>query len=99
VTDIDVRCDVIIDGWQCRVRVADETGASDYDVGIGELGSFLLSILPYPSFEDMDRLVRETFEFLLEREPRTAILSRFDLRDVSRYFPEYPATIRVRLSR
>ena len=74
MTDIDVRCDPVIDGWHCRVRVADETGASEYDVGIGELGSFLPSILPAPGFEDMDRLVRETFEFLLEREPATSIL-------------------------
>ena len=99
MTEIDVRCEVVIDGWQCRVRVSDEGGTSEYDVGIGALGSFLPSILPYPGFDDTDRLVRETFTFLLEREPRTAILPRFDLSDVSRYFPEYPSAIRVRLAR
>jgi hypothetical protein len=99
MTEIDVRCEVIIDGRQCHVRVSDEGGTSEYDVSIGTLGSFLPSILPYPGFDDMDRLVRETFAFLLEREPRTAILPRFDLSDVSRYFSEYPAVIRVRLSR
>ena len=33
--------------------------------------------------------VEATFRFLLEREPKEAILSRFDIAVVSRYFPEY----------
>ena len=39
-------------------------------------------------------LVKASFEFLLEREPKEAILSRFDLPTIERYFPDYPATIR-----
>ena len=34
-------------------------------------------------------LVKFSFEFLLEREPNTAILSSFDLIQISQYFPEY----------
>ena len=34
-------------------------------------------------------LVKFSFEFLLEREPNTAILSSFDLIQISKYFPEY----------
>lgn len=41
-------------------------------------------------------LVRRSFEFLLEREPKESILRRFHLRDISRYFPEYETTIRTR---
>jgi hypothetical protein len=44
--------------------------------------------------DDGERLVRASFEFLLEREPATAILSSFDLDVVGRYFPEYLATMR-----
>ena len=98
MTEIDVRCEAVIDGWRCRVRVSDEGGASAYDVSIGESGPFLPSVQPSPGFRDMERLVRETFAFLLEREPRTAILPAFDLSDVSRYFPEYPSVIRLRLA-
>lgn len=98
MTEIDVRCDVVIDGWRCRVRVSDEDGTSEYDVSIGKPGPFLPSILPYPGFGDMDRLVRETFAFLLEREPRTSILRAFDLSEVSRYYPDYPPAIRVRIA-
>lgn len=37
-----------------------------------------------------ERLVRASFSFLLEREPPTAILPRFGLDVIARYFPEYP---------
>jgi hypothetical protein len=43
-------------------------------------------------------IVRETIDFLLEREPATAILSEFSLVDVSRYFPEFPEELQRRLA-
>ena len=46
------------------------------------------------SIED---LVRRSFEFLLEHEPKESILRRFDLKDISRYFPEYEREIRNRI--
>jgi hypothetical protein len=45
-----------------------------------------------------EALVRESFEFLLEREPATSILREFPLDEISRYFPEYLDEIRDRLS-
>lgn len=36
-----------------------------------------------------DELVRKSFEFLLDREPPTAILPEFELSVISKYFPEY----------
>lgn len=45
-----------------------------------------------------ERVVRETFAFLLEREPATAILRTFSLPDVSRYFPEFLDELRTRLA-
>jgi hypothetical protein len=47
--------------------------------------------------DDLERIVRESFRFLLEREPPTSILSRFSLSDITRYFPEYPAELARRL--
>lgn len=44
-----------------------------------------------------ERLVEASFRFLLEREPKEAILRRFELPAIERYFPEYPDTIRERL--
>jgi hypothetical protein len=42
----------------------------------------------------VDRLVSRSFDFLLEREPNTSILRRFDLPVIARYFPEYERAIR-----
>lgn len=36
-----------------------------------------------------EELVQRSFEFLLEREPNTSILRRFDLPVIGKYFPEY----------
>jgi len=44
-----------------------------------------------------ERLLRASFEFLLEREPKEAILRRFELPVIERYFPEYPRVIRGRV--
>ena len=44
-----------------------------------------------------EELVKKSFEFLLERESNTSILSTFDLPVIGRYFPEYETTIRKML--
>jgi hypothetical protein len=38
---------------------------------------------------DGTALMRAAFAFLLDREPKEAILSRFDLSVIARYFPEF----------
>ena len=38
-------------------------------------------------------LIEAAFAFLLHREPKEAILSRFDISDISRYFPEFEAEL------
>jgi hypothetical protein len=48
--------------------------------------------------DDLERVVRESFRFLLERERPTSILAQFSLSDISRYFPEYPSELARRLS-
>ena len=45
-----------------------------------------------------ERIVRESFQFLLEREPPGSILREFSLSDITRYFPEYPDELRRRLA-
>ncbi len=44
-----------------------------------------------------EELVRLSFEFLLEREPKESILREFDITVIGRYFPEYEDEIRGRL--
>jgi hypothetical protein len=42
-------------------------------------------------------LVRRSFQFLLEREPKESILAQFDLQAIGHYFPEYERAIKRRL--
>ncbi len=42
-----------------------------------------------------EELIRKSFEFLLERESKESILSKFDLRIIKNYFPEYEEEIKM----
>ena len=44
--------------------------------------------------DGLDRVVQQSFTFLLEREPASAIMREFSLDVISRYFPEYKETLR-----
>ena len=48
--------------------------------------------------EDLERVVRASFDFLLEREPASSILSRFCLSEIARYFADYPRELARRLA-
>jgi len=39
-------------------------------------------------------LIRNSFEFLLEREPKESVLAKFNLRIISQYFPEFEERIK-----
>jgi hypothetical protein len=43
-----------------------------------------------------EELVEASFAFLLQREPKEAILTRFEVSEIERYFPEYPRVMRAR---
>lgn len=58
----------------------------------------LAAALGHPQIEDGE-LVRRSFEFLLEREPATSILGRFDLDVIEGYFPEYRTDMAERIAR
>ena len=57
------------------------------------------SLLADWGLEDVDEeaVVRESFNFLLEREPASSILPDFSLAIISRYFPEYGDELPERL--
>jgi hypothetical protein len=99
VTEIQVSCEPSTAGWHCSVRVAGGGRESTFDVTTSDPVPFLPAGGPESLEGDVERLVSETFVFLLEREPASSILRSFDLTVVARYFPEYPAEIRTRLAR
>ena len=45
------------------------------------------------------QLVKMSFEFLLEHEPKESILPRFDLLEIARYFPTFEPAIIGRLTK
>jgi len=45
-----------------------------------------------------ERCVEAAFQFLLEREPKEAILRRFNVNDIQRYFPEFEGQLPQYLS-
>jgi len=47
---------------------------------------------------DAELLVRASFDFLLEREPATSIMSQFSLDVIESYFPEYREDLGRRLT-
>ena len=44
---------------------------------------------------ESEELVKRSFEFLLQREPKESIMSRFNLKMISNYFPEYEQAISI----
>ena len=91
-TTIDVACAPAPGdtAWTCRVRLTDSRGSGNHDVRVtrADLDRYA------PGSADPVDLVRRSFAFLHEREPRTSILRTFDLTEIGRYFPEYERTIR-----
>ncbi len=81
MTDIVVACVGADGSWACSVRVVDEASSSDHVVTVDEID--LPPSLDGAETADVERLVVATFEFLLEREPKESILSRFEPRPSS----------------
>jgi hypothetical protein len=75
-----------------RVTVDEGGSRTEHDVRVTSS-----DLARYGAGVEPERLIEASFEFLLAREPKEAILRRFDLPVIERYFPEYPLTIRTLL--
>jgi hypothetical protein len=82
-----------LSGGEFMVRVIDGIGESSHLV---TLNAEHYNRLTRGKIEPQE-LVRRSFQFLLEREPKESILGRFDLQVIARYFPEYEREITRRL--
>lgn len=94
MTDLQVDCRPSAAGWSCSVRIGEDAGATSHEVSVSADDLAWLA----PGAADPAELVRASFEFLLEREPRESILRSFELPLIGRYFPDYEARIRERLA-
>ena len=73
-----------------EVRVRDPNGESRHHVTMSKKTSDKLTA----GRQTPERLLEAAFRFLLDREPKESILSRFELPVIERYFPSYPREIR-----
>ncbi|MFL5755068.1 MAG: hypothetical protein ACJ77N_02105 [Chloroflexota bacterium] len=96
MTEVVVACVGEDGAWTCSVRVVGPRRTTEHVVSVDEVD--LPASLDGAEVDDIEHLVRTTFEFLLEREPNESILTRFDLSVVEGYFPEYPAEIARRVT-
>lgn len=91
MTDIDV----VADGpGRFGVTVREGHGRTNHEVTVPE--GFLAGV--GLAGADAEQAVRASFAFLLEREPATSIMGRFDLPTITRFFPDYPQELRRRLA-
>ena len=89
--------------WKSRMATISIThvGGSSYSVTVDEGGSattHVVAVWPsdvarYAPDATPEQLLDASFRFLLEREPKEAIMRRFELPVIERYFPEYRAAI------
>ncbi len=86
---VEVACQPGGPGWICEISVGADAAVTRHRVTVD---AALLARLR-PGAEDPTDLVRESFDFLLAREPREAILREFDLPVIGRYFPEWESEI------
>ena len=77
-----------------RVEIRDSNATTVHTVGVPPELMDELGLDPGSA----ERLVEESFAFLLEREPASQILREFALDVIGRYFPEYRGEIARRLA-
>lgn len=89
---IVVRAEMEGESWRCQVSI-------DH---AGQRTRHLVTVTPSDVDRwaegsergDVERLVTKSFDFLLEREPPSAILATFELSVIQRYFPDFDSTFK-----
>ena len=71
-----------------RVTVSDSRSETAHEVTV-----WPSDVARYAPGASPEELLEASFRFLLEREPKEAILTRFELPVIERYFPEYSRII------
>ena len=81
------------DGWTFNVEIEDQGSKTTHEVTMSKADYERLT----GSAGSPEDCVRASINFLLEREPREAILSKFNITLIGQYFPEYEAEMAKRL--
>jgi hypothetical protein len=90
--ELAVSCDPHEGGWRCSVVVGADPAATEHLVEVDRATLDDLAAGATP-----EELVRESFEFLLDREPRESIMRSFELPIIGRFFADYTDEIGRRM--
>lgn len=71
--------------FEFAVVVSDDSGKTRHDVTMAEETFVRLA----GEHDVPEGVIEAAFRFLLDREPKESILTRFDVEVISRYFPEF----------
>jgi hypothetical protein len=89
---VTVDAQALGENWKCHVVVDHRGEHTEHSVTVSQ--DDLKRWGRGTEKENVEDLVRRSFDFLLEREPPSSILRTFDLPAIQRYFPEYDREIR-----
>jgi hypothetical protein len=81
---VQVSCRPQGDGYRCEVAVTEGSGWTRHTVRVSAV-----EMTRWARGRSPEQLVKDAFNFLLERESSRSILREFDLSTIKRYFPEY----------
>jgi hypothetical protein len=87
---VEVRAEARGEDWLCDVTVDQSGRRTRHAVTVRRAD--LERWADGTAREDVESLVAKSFDFLLEREPPSAILATFDLSVIQRYFADYDRT-------
>lgn len=93
MTEIKVKKISENESLEFEVEVVGEGSRSRHRVSMGK--DFYKNLETKVSPEEV---IKKSFEFLLEREPKESILREFDVSIISQYFPEYKEKIKKQLT-
>jgi len=75
-------------GWKFDVTIVEKGSETKHTVTMSD--DFYNSL---NTEESPDKVIEESFRFLLEKEPKESILRSFDVTVISNYFPDYKETL------
>jgi hypothetical protein len=94
MAEITVQTQEIENGWQFEVEIKEKDSKTKYQV---TMDKDFYQRISAGRISPQD-LVKKSFEFLLEREPKESILPKFNIKVISHYFPQYQKEIATRIS-
>lgn len=90
MTKVNIRdCEQINKGWEFLIEILDAESKDEIKITLDkEYWEKLTGGVRTP-----EELIRKSVEFLLQRESKESIFKKFNLREISKYFPEYKKEI------